>query len=138
MLRSAPTTEGRKPRGAAPRVPFSGFRLVRDTAAAQSVKRQYDFRCQVCGTQVPTIGGRYAEAAHIVPLGGGYDGPDDEENILCLCPNHHAAFDHGGIYVLDSLEVRDVNGAPLGELTVASDHPLNAEHLAAHRRRFGY
>jgi len=81
---------------------------------------------------------RYAEAAHIVPLGGGYDGPDDEENILCLCPNHHAAFDHGGIYVLDSLEVLDVNGAPLGELTVASDHPLNAEHLAAHRRRFGY
>jgi hypothetical protein len=36
------------------------------------------------------------EAAHIRPLGAPHNGPDTLDNTLCLCPNHHVLFDHGG------------------------------------------
>lgn len=36
-------------------------------------------------------------AHHIKPLGGEHNGPDVRENILCVCPNHHALLDYGAI-----------------------------------------
>lgn len=74
-------------------------RIVRDTAAARAVKVKHDYTCQVCGTRIETSEGPYAEAAHIRPLGRPHDGPDVAENILCLCPNHHVMFDHGGFSI---------------------------------------
>jgi predicted restriction endonuclease len=42
-------------------------------------------------------GAPYAEAHHVKPLGAPHDGPDVRENILCVCPNHHAQLDYGAI-----------------------------------------
>lgn len=70
-------------------------RIVRSTKVAQRVKALHDYRCQVCGEVLLTVVGSYAEGAHIRPLGRPHDGPDSEDNILCLCPNHHVLFDRG-------------------------------------------
>jgi len=41
--------------------------------------------------------GRYAEAHHIIPLGSPHHGADKAENIIVVCPNHHAMLDYGVI-----------------------------------------
>lgn len=51
------------------------------------------------------VGGPYAEAAHIRPLGSPHDGPDDLTNLLCLCPNDHVLLDKGAITISDELLV---------------------------------
>ena len=85
----------------------------------------------MCGARIETPAGPYAEAAHITPLGAPHHGPDTAENILCLCPNHHVLFDHGGVTVADDLSLV---GEP-GSLRTHSGHPIAAEHLRSHRER---
>lgn len=63
---------------------------------AVSVKKRHDYRRQVCGVRLEAQAGPYAEGAHIQALGSPHNGPDVEENILCLCPNLHVLFDNGG------------------------------------------
>ncbi|WP_211352812.1 YDG/SRA domain-containing protein [Altererythrobacter ishigakiensis] len=71
-------------------------RIVRDTAMSRRVKEWHEYACQVCGITLNCVGGSYAEGAHIRPLGKPHNGPDTEDNLLCLCPNHHVLFDAGG------------------------------------------
>lgn len=72
------------------------FRIIRDTVLARRVKQLHNYECQLCGhTIVLPDGTRYAEAHHIQPLGEPHNGPDSMENIVCLCPNHHAELDYG-------------------------------------------
>ena len=78
-------------------------RIIRDTVQARAIKTLYDHRCQMCGTRLKCPAGPYAEAAHIRPLGTPHNGPDTKDNILCLCPNHHALFDNGAVSVADDL-----------------------------------
>lgn len=47
------------------------------------------------------------------PLGGTHKGHDKIENILCLCPNHHALCDLGAIR-LDLATLRQVEGHKIG------------------------
>ena len=44
---------------------------------------------------------QYAEAHHLQPLGGDHHGPDVIENIICVCPNHHALLDYFAISLSD-------------------------------------
>jgi len=62
-------------------------RLVRNTVCAVRAKEWHEHRCQICGVQLQTPGGPYAEGAHIRALGRPHDGPDVESDLLCLCPN---------------------------------------------------
>lgn len=119
------------------RRPTTVYRLVRDTQLASSIKALYSFRCQMCRELVATAAGPYAEAAHIVPLGGDYGGLDVRENILCLCPNDHARFDHGGIYVLDDFALLDLSGPTGRHLLVHPSHQVSIRFLREHRRLFG-
>lgn len=83
-------------------------RIVRDTKMSARVKELHEHRCQICGyTMTLSDGRRYSEGHHIQPLKDG--GPDIESNILCLCPNHHAACDLRAIR-LDLAQLRTVNG----------------------------
>jgi putative restriction endonuclease len=116
----------------------SHYRLVRDSAVVAQVKALHDHLCQVCGQEVRTLTGRYAEGAHVVPLGGEYGGPDVVENVLCLCPNDHARFDHGGIFISDAFEVFDADKNSLGLLRLHEKHRLGVAYLRAHREMFGY
>ena len=51
-------------------------------------------KCQVCGERIECADGSfYAEVHHIRPLGGNHGVNDIRENMLVLCPTHHAMFD---------------------------------------------
>jgi hypothetical protein len=75
-------------------------RFIRDTKTSRQVKDLYENRCQVCGERLEILPGKfYAEAHHLQPIGGEHKGPDVKDNILCLCPNHHALFDYFAIFL---------------------------------------
>lgn len=109
-------------------------RLVRSTAVANGVKRLHGHRCQVCGLQLMTPAGPYAEAAHIRGLGKPHNGPDVASNVLCLCPNDHLLFDTGAIYVdADGVVRQAETTAELGKLRLTPGHSVDWAQLAYHQ-----
>lgn len=113
-------------------------RLIRSTVVARQVKQIYAHSCQICGGQIETPSGLYAEGAHIKPLGRPHDGPDVLGNILCLCPNDHVRFDQGYFTVSDAKQVvRAESGAVLGGLRLDHRHELRRDCLEYHRGLHG-
>ncbi|WP_316522641.1 YDG/SRA domain-containing protein [Kitasatospora brasiliensis] len=112
-------------------------RIVRSIKVANFVKRAHGFACQVCGAQLRTPTGVYAEAAHIRGLGQPHNGPDVAGNVLCLCPNHHTLFDFGTLAIADDLTIIDrSSGAGMGRLREAPGHRIDPAHLAYHREHY--
>lgn len=107
-------------------------RIVRDTKLSKNVKDIYDYKCQICGTTIETSSGKYAEAAHIKPLGAPHNGPDSLDNLICLCPNHHVMFDYGGFGILENLDLIGVDG----KLYVHKKHYINKEFIEYHLTHF--
>lgn len=116
------------------RVEYVTTRIVRDTKLAKKIKELYDFRCQVCGVQInlPT-GTKYAEGAHIRPLGVPHNGPDSLGNLLCLCPNHHLMFDKY-CYSINpvTFEIEGLSGS----LAIDVDHEIDRGHLQYHYHNY--
>ncbi|MFF9191905.1 HNH endonuclease [Streptomyces rochei] len=109
-------------------------RLVRDAAIANRVKELHGHACQVCDTRLQYKRRPYSEAAHIRGLGFPHDGPDELQNLLCLCPNHHVLFDGLEIYVdVDGIVKQTHGGAPLGRLRRHDDHQIDEAYLRYHR-----
>jgi putative restriction endonuclease len=108
------------------------LRIVRDTRQARRIKELYDYRCQMCGIRLEGLAGPYAEAAHIKPLGAPHNGPDASDNILCLCPNHHVLFDHGGVVVAEDLSLVGAQG----RLRIQPRHRVSEEHLRYRREHY--
>ena len=78
------------------RIPTVVSRIVRDTSTSNALKSNYKFRCQICSITLPYGDNQhYIEVHHLRPLGSPHDGPDNESNMIVLCPNHHALFDLG-------------------------------------------
>lgn len=102
---------------------------------AITVKEMYNYECQICGNTVPTPAGRYAEGAHIRPLGKPHDGDDTSDNLICLCPNHHAMLDKGSFSITDDLKIIGSLG---GNLILHQQHILNKSNLKYHRTIHGY
>lgn len=76
------------------RVEVTTSRVIRDTALSKRIKSLHNHECQVCGKFIAlSDGARYSEAHHIKPLGSPHNGPDVAENLICVCPNHHAELD---------------------------------------------
>jgi hypothetical protein len=99
----------------AARVEVTVSRIVRDTQLANRVKAIHNYECQICGYSIILPdGSRYAEGHHVQPLGQPHNGPDVIENIVCLCPNHHAACDLGAMR-LDSAALRQAPGHSVGQ-----------------------
>lgn len=111
-------------------------RVVRNTKVSDAVKQIHDFTCQVCRDTLDLPVGHYAEGAHIRGLGRPHNGPDQPDNLLCLCPTHHVLFDKGAIYVDAAFVVRDYRGRAIGPLTRHSEHPINPAHLRYHQESF--
>ncbi len=116
----------------APRQETTVQRIIRDTAQARKIKELYNYQCQICGVRLESAAGAYAEAAHIRPLGAPHNGPDSNDNILCLCPNHHVLFDYGSIAIDDDLTLLGIPGA----LIVKPGHTVNIEHVRYHRAHY--
>jgi putative restriction endonuclease len=83
----------------------------------------------MCGTRLDCPAGPYSEAAHIRPLGTPHNGPDTEDNILCLCPNHHVLFDNGAMSIAEDLSLIGETGS----LAVSDYHHVNPNYLAYQR-----
>ena len=111
------------------------LRIIRDTKIARTIKQLYNYECQVCGIVLKIKSSKYAEGAHIRPLGKPHNGDDNANNILCLCPNHHILFDKGTFSISDS---NDLIGDITGKLNVHSSHKINIENLKYHRENHGY
>lgn len=137
---AAETAEGDDDQSAAEppgRVQTTIQRIIRSTKIAEKVKHLHDYTCQVCGIQLETPAGPYAEAAHIRALGTPHHGPDVLENLLCVCPNDHVRFDTGAIYIDQTLQIRATSDdSLLGTLTLKRGHKPDPGHLAYHRVRF--
>lgn len=72
----------------------NGKCFLRDAKTISQIKFLRDYKCQICGTRILKKNGQYyIEAAHIKEKSKG--GSELPNNILVLCPNHHAEFDHG-------------------------------------------
>lgn len=76
------------------RIEVTISRIIRDTAKSRSLKTLYAHMCQVCQLVLPVSPGIfYIEAHHIRPLGAPHSGSDEHDNMIVLCPTHHAMFD---------------------------------------------
>lgn len=116
------------------RIEYVSNRIIRDTKLAKRVKELYDSTCQVCGVRIELpSGSKYAEGAHIQPLGMPHDGPDMLENLLCLCPNHHLMFDKY-CYSINPATLK-LEGLS-GELNVSSNHHINSSYLKYHYENY--
>lgn len=109
-------------------------RRAHETVA--ELKAIYSDRCQVCSDRrARSDGTGFSEVHYIQPLGEPHSGPDTVDNMLVLCPNHHADFDNGVITVdSDSLLIshpydRSIDGR---SLMIADSHPLDTTHLTYH------
>lgn len=111
------------------------LRIIRDTTIAHDIKKVYNYECQVCRRTINTKSGRYAEGAHIRPLGRPHHGQDNTDNLLCLCPNHHVMFDKGAFAIQDDLLLI---GSESGTLNILPNHILNKSNLEYHRNCHGY
>ncbi|MGC7100378.1 YDG/SRA domain-containing protein [Amycolatopsis lurida] len=110
-------------------------RVVRKTAVADFVKQIHDHTCQLCGIRLTIQGRGYSEGAHIRALGRPHNGPDESENVLCLCPNCHVRFDHGDVVLHSDLSFT-LDGTTR-QLTQHPDHLVKQEHVDYHRARHG-
>ena len=75
------------------------IRLRRNPETASSLKRLYDYRCQVCKTVILTPRGCTMDVHHIKPRNIRDVGPDIWDNMIVLCPNHHREFDMGSLWL---------------------------------------
>ncbi len=91
------------------------YRILRDTVISRWLKNIYSFECQICGLTIKLANGeRYAEVHHIQPLGSPHNGPDVIENMLVLCPNHHAMCDLGAI----KLSINEIQKHPQHKINI--------------------
>lgn len=91
------------------------YRVLRETDQALRVRRFHGDRCQICGSTISLADGTtYAETHHLRPLGAPHHGEDISENIICLCPNHHAMLDLG-LLRLKAEELRTAEGHKIAQ-----------------------
>ena len=111
-------------------------RRVRDTPLSRQLKAIYGNHCQVCNTAILGYEGRtFSEGAHVRPLGRPHLGGDTQDNLLCLCPNHHTQLDFGGIVILEDMAVAQTDTLiPFTELTFRGPHRLAAKNAAYHQQ----
>ena len=106
------------------RVVSTVYRILRDTELARQIKKDHEYQCQICGHTIELPDGtRYAEAHHIRPLGHPHNGPDCVENLIVLCPNHHAMCDYGAIAI------------SLADLRVKSRQRIDPRYVEYHNEK---
>jgi putative restriction endonuclease len=81
------------------------------------------------GSDTSVQGVKYAEAAHIKPLGKPHNGNDQPGNIICSYPNHHVMLDKGIFAIENDLTLKGLEGI----LTIHQDHELDKESLEYHK-----
>lgn len=105
------------------------LRIVRDTKLSIDIKKLYDYSCQICNITIAVHNVKYAEGAHIKPLGTPHNGLDLLNNLLCLCPNHHVMLDKGMIAINSDLTLLGIEG----NIKLHKDHILDDTNCQYHK-----
>ncbi len=110
------------------------LKLERESKVRNWVKQIHADRCQFCGITLITRTGTFSEGAHIQGLGGPHYGSDVQENMLCLCPNCHALFDRGALFIASDGKtlVSTITGEKT-EIFLHERHKLDLLAIAHHR-----
>ena len=99
-------------------------RIIRDSSLSSRIKILHSYKCQLCGIALDMPEGKkYAEAHHIKLLGKPHNGPDVIDNMICLCPNHHAMLDFGAIKI-DPKQIRSAEGHEISDEFVSYHNEL--------------
>ena len=71
--------------------------IVRNRKFATYIKQKQKYVCEICKRDpfIQKNGQPYAEADHIIPIGGATRGLDSPDNLRCLCAQCHAVVTHG-------------------------------------------
>jgi putative restriction endonuclease len=99
-------------------------RSSRDPQFARAVKREYDYACALCITQLGIT-----EAAHIIPASVP-ESVDEVWNGVALCPNHHKLFD-SRLFVIDQNLIVRVD-QPRLDFLVETNREVGRELLTSH------
>lgn len=121
-------------------------RQVRNRQHAEWVKGLYENRCAICGNAlaIDPTGKTYSEAGHVKPVGDPFRGPDHLKNILPFCPNHHKAFDRGGVWINPNQGTPIVRSATEDtsfdgrKLELLAEHEFAVEFAEWHAQYFGH
>ena len=121
-------------------------RQIRNRQHAEWVKGLYENRCAICGNAltIDRTGRTYSEAGHVKPVGDPVRGPDHLKNILPFCPNHHKAFDRGGVWIHPNQGVPIVRSATVDtgfdgrKLELMPEHGFAVEFVEWHALYFGH
>ena len=107
-------------------------RVIRDTARTKKLKIRYNNLCQVCRYKIAE---NYSDVHHVWPIGD--KGDDDYDNMLVLCPNHHAMFDLALIEFDESRDgqIRWVNSKEIGKLYFQTDHRIHRKNIEHNNMR---
>ena len=102
--------------------------------------------CTVCGRRLEVDQRRttYSEAGHIKPVGDPINGPDHLSNLLLFCPNHHKAFDRGGVWIEATSGTPIIRSATNDQsfdqraLEIHDRHNFDLQYAEWHARYFGH
>ena len=119
--------------GPAKRSKSEVWRFVRNQDKVLELKNLYRNKCQICSYTFEHNAnqkkGFYSEVHHYNPLKKQAD--DDFENMIVLCPNHHAEFDYGVKFIhLDEVTIIDKHGKETGEsIKFHKSHKLDRKNI---------
>ncbi len=118
----------------APRSEVTYEKIKRIRENTKKIKMMYDYKCQVCETKLDVPSGDpISIGAHIKGVGRPSNGPDVVENMLCLCPNHHAQFDRYSFYIDPvTYEIRGLNLYENKKLFTHEKHFIDKQFLKYH------
>ena len=106
-------------------------RFVRDVKKVNNLKKLYKNKCQICQDtfQKQNKNEFYSEVHHYRPLEE--FGDDDENNMIVVCPNHHARFDFKVIFIdTDMKTIKNYCGEKTGEIIkFNSKHYLDEKNI---------
>ena len=115
------------------------LRRSRNPINSAWIRKYYEDRCQICGTQLRvSLDGTSSDAAHVRPIGVPHLGPDRIDNMMCLCPHDHRRFDNGGIWLEEigsNLTPKtSIRGLRLNRrIDFVDGHNFDVAHAAWHR-----
>ena len=118
--------------GPPPKIRFEITRFIRDTKKTHELKNIYENKCQMCHYQIIKPNNEYySEVHHIWSLGKKPIGGDDNfENMIVLCPTHHAEFDYNVIKISKNGEnIIDKDGTTISKLFFRGGHKIAEKNI---------
>jgi len=118
--------------GPPPKIKSEVTRFIRDTQKTKELKKMYQDRCQICNYRLETKNNtHYSEVHHLHPLHDG--GDDDFNNMIVLCPTHHAEFDYVAIGIAeDQKTILDRHMKKVGIVNTKKGHQISMKNILFH------